>query len=101
MTNLLAGDNVLAAELHVMDPTPQHVAFGCSVGYVRALVSETMLRVNRSNGVTRISWDGRGFTLQECDVLPNEDLWTDVPGPVRTSPYSVTNNGISKFYRLR
>ena len=68
---------------------------------VRALVSETKLRVGRSNNVTTISWDGSGFTLQRANSLAATNFWSDLPGPIKSSPYSVTNPPASAFYRLR
>jgi hypothetical protein len=43
-------------------------------------------------------WNGEGFTLQQTAAL--SDAWTDVPGPVTQSPYTISSQG-TKFYRLR
>ena len=101
LTNLLAGtDNVLAAEVHQQAADRSDVVFGSAVGLVRALVSETGLRINRSGNVMTIAWDGAGFTLQRANSLAGSS-WGDLPGPVKAGPYSVTNPPASTFYRLR
>ena len=101
MTNLLAGaDNVLAAEVHQHASTSSDIVFGSAVGLVRALASETKLQINRSGDVATIAWDGAGFTLQQSTSI-GTNSWSDVPGPVKTSPYSVTNPPAASFYRLR
>ena len=48
-------------------------------------------------------WNGTGFTLQQAsDLILNGAGWSDVPGPVTRSPYSLTNaNPGTLFYRLR
>ena len=71
------------------------------MGLVRALVSETPLRVNLSNNVATVLWDGAGFTLQQANLLAGTNAWSDVAGPVKTSPYSMTNPPANTFYRLR
>jgi len=103
LTNLLAhADNVLAAEVHQANPGGSDVVFGSAVGLVRALVSETKLRVDRSGSVTTISWDGTGFTLQAAtNSLGASNSWQDVAGPIKASPYWATNQTVTTFYRLR
>jgi hypothetical protein len=102
MTNMLSGvDNVLAAEVHQRSYDSSDIVFGSAMGLVRALVSETKLRVASSNSVTKVSWDGVGFTLQQANDLRGGNSWADVPGPITTSPYSVTNPPTTTFFRLR
>ena len=102
LTNLIAGaDNVLAAEVHQHSTTSSDIVFGSTVGLVRALVTETPLRVDFSNNVATVSWDGAGFTLQQASLLAGTNTWSDVAGPVKTSPYSITNAPANTFYRLR
>jgi hypothetical protein len=99
-SNVLPGeDNLLAVEVHQRNPNGADIVFGSAVGFVRALVSETRLRVQLSGNVATISWDGSGFILQQASALPGG--WDDVIGPVKSSPYSVTNPATTTFYRLR
>ncbi len=102
LTNLIVnGDNVLAAEVHQHTGVSSDIVFGSSVGLVRALARESSLRVARTNDTVCISWDGENLTLQEVAPLQGTNSWTDVSGPIRSSPYCVTNAGSSRFYRLR
>src|SRR5207302_8275820 len=94
-------DNVLAVEVHQRNPSGSDIVFGSAVGIVRALASETKLHIDRSNEVATVSWDGLNFTLQQSGDLTSTNSWNDVAGPVKTSPYSVTNPPGTKFYRLR
>ena len=101
MTNLVVGDNVLAAEVHQYTATNSDVVFGTAVGLVRALAAETKLRVSSAEGAVGIAWDGLNFVLQQSPKLGPTNAWTDVSGPVRFSPYTLTNPAGSVFFRLR
>jgi hypothetical protein len=101
MTNLVVGTNVLAAEVHQVSTGSSDITFGSAVILVRSLVTETKLRSTLSGRRVCISWDGLGFTLQQAHDVNNPAAWTDVPGPVTTSPYCVTNPPGVTFYRLR
>jgi hypothetical protein len=77
------------------------ITFGSAMALVRSLVSETKVRITRTNNVVCFAWDGAGFTLQRAQDLMNTASWSDVPGPVKTSPYCLTNPATTTFYRLR
>jgi hypothetical protein len=101
LTNLHAGDNLFAAEVHQYPTGTNDVVFGLSVGYARALAAETKLRVNWTGDRVVLGWDGPNFVLQQCLDLGATNGWTDVPGPIRASPYTLTNPSARGFYRLR
>ena len=105
MTNVAtSGVNALAVEVHQRSADSTDIVFGSTLGLVRAVASEVALRVTTSNGVTQISWPGAYLTLQHCTNLTNlsgTNGWVDVPGPVRSSPYYLTNPVGATFYRLR
>jgi hypothetical protein len=101
MTNLVVGTNCLAVEVHNVFPSSPDIVFGSSVGLVRMPLSEARLRIAYSNQVACVSWPGTGFTLQQAHELNSADSWSDVPGSVGISPYSVTNPAVTTFYRLR
>lgn len=101
MTNLVVGDNVLAAEVHQHDGISSDIVFGAAVSLVRAAAGETRLRISRTNGFPCISWDGESLILQQASFLTGSNVWSDVPGPVRSSPYCITNPVSTTFYRLR
>ena len=101
MQSIVIGDNVLAVEVHNVSGTSSDITFGSSVGLVRALVTEARLRVQQLNDVICVSWDGTGFTLQQSQQIEQINSWTDVPGPVQTSPYCIGHPSATTFYRLR
>jgi hypothetical protein len=101
LTNFIAGsDNVLAAEVHQHAANSSDIVFGSSFGLVRATANEVKLRVLRNGDSICIDWDGEFLTLQSAS--PGAPMnWSDVPGPVRSHPYCLTNPAASTFYRLR
>ena len=101
LTNLIVGTNLLAVEVHNISSTNLDLTFGSAVGWARALASETKLRIAHSNHVARVAWDGAYLTLQQSGNPASTNSWSDVPGPITTSPYSVTNPAGAIFYRLR
>jgi hypothetical protein len=101
LTNLVAGDNVLAAEVHQFSANDSDVVFGSSMSLVRALAAETPLTIARSGNQVCLSWGAQFLTLQQASSLAGSNAWADVPGPVKTSPYCVTNPAGTVFYRLR
>jgi hypothetical protein len=103
LTNIVDGDNVLAAEVHQFQSPDTDVVFGSSVGLVRALASETKVSVERNGNVLKVSWTGSGLTLQAAGTLSSSNtFWVDLIGPVKTSPYYLTNfPGSRRFFRLR
>ncbi len=102
MSNLVfGGDNIIAAEVHQHAANSSDIVFGASFGFVRARADETKLRVTRNANTVCIEWDGEFLTLQKANAPGNSGAWSDVPGPVRSSPYCITNPAGSVFYRLR
>jgi hypothetical protein len=100
MTNLVAGENVLSVEVHQFGDASTDIVFGSEVSLVRALASETRLRIARTDDAVCLSWDGAFLTLQQA-APENPGAWTDVVGTVRSRPYCITNPAGSVFYRLR
>jgi len=102
MTNLVVGDNVLAAEVHQQSGGSSDIVFGTAVSLVRATAGETRLRISTTNSAPCVSWDGEFLTLQHASVLSGgSNVWSDVPGPIRSSPHCITNPPSTTFYRLR
>jgi hypothetical protein len=101
LTNLVTGDNVFAAEVHQFATNDTDVVFGSTVGLVRALVTEIKLQITRSTNVICVSWPGSEFTLQQAHSLGGSNDWSDVSGPIKSSPYCATNPPITTYYRLR
>src|SRR6266581_1227701 len=88
LTNVIFGDNVLAAEIHQFGTSD--IVFGSALTYTRPTVFTPTLHILLSgSGATaaaKISWDGTGFTLQQASVPAA--AWLDVPGSVTNSPYA-------------
>ena len=101
LTNLVVGTNLLAVELHNVSTFSLDATFGSSVGWVRALASETALRLSYSGTNLCVSWDASYLTLQQSSDPAVPLSWADVPGPVKTSPYCLTNLTGLRFFRLR
>lgn len=98
-TNLISGDNVLAAELHQAASTSNDAVFGAALSYSSVEVNPPTLNILREGATTTIYWNTSGFTLQYADDPAGP--WTDVPGPVTTSTYVLTSPPGMKFYQLR
>jgi hypothetical protein len=98
LTNLVVGDNVLAAEVHNYSVGSPDITFGTSLGLVVPYSLSPLLSVGYSNGTVTLSWSGSGFTLQQAGTPAG--AWTNTPGPVITSPYTPTIQGPALFYRL-
>ena len=102
VTNLITGTNILAVEVHQYVTTSPDIVFGSSLTANFTYSTIPKLNIMRAGNVTTLSWIGTAYTLQQCPQmsLPT-NVWTDVPGPVITSPFSITNSPATKFYRLR
>jgi hypothetical protein len=102
VTNLMRGDNVLAAEVHQYIPSSMDITFGSALGYARPSAGPPppKLTIVLSGGNAIISWTGGGVTLQQSGVPAGS--WADITGSVTNSPYLVTPlPGAARFYRLR
>ena len=101
MTNLVAGDNVLAAEVHNYNPGSPDITFGVALGYTEPYAVSPRLDMALSNGGSALSWSRGGFTLESASQLTGP--WTPVSGPsgpVVSSPFTVTNTGPARYFRL-
>jgi len=98
MTNLVAGENVLAAEVHNYLPNGRDITFGMTLVEVRPDLSSPTISITQDNGVVTLNWTGSGFTLQEAADI--DAAWTNVPGPVVSGPLTITNSAGDRFFRL-
>lgn len=98
LANLVQGDNVLAVEVHNYGTlTSGDIVFGSSLTqYTPATVAPQLNAWTESGGST-LFWNGEGFTLQQSTNLMD---WSDVPGPVTTSPYAVPQAS-ALYFRLK
>jgi len=99
LTNAVVGDNVLAVEVHNYNTKSADITFGSALYYSVPYTLRPTLNVsNPVPGMTTLSWTRGGFTLQQAPTPSGP--WTDVSGPVVSSPYSTGNSGTAVFYRL-
>lgn len=98
-TNLLAGDNVLAVEVHNYNVRSPDITFGAALLVREPLLTSPELAVSFSQGTITLNWSRGGFVLQQADSPLGP--WSDVPGPVVSSPYTSSLSGVARYYRLR
>jgi hypothetical protein len=98
MTNLVSGDNVLAAEVHNYSAGSPDITFGVSLAYALPYESPPPLTIQASNSLMTLSWSRGGFTLQQASSAGGP--WANVPGPIITSPFTTTNTGTCQYFRL-
>ena len=98
-TNLVAGDNVLAVEVHNYNPASEDITFGLTAIVTERISAPPKLLLSSTNGVPIVDWSAGGFVLQQSFAV--DGPWTNTPGPVIVGPYSPTNMAPPKlFYRL-
>jgi hypothetical protein len=97
-TNLLVGDNVLAAEVHNYNAASPDITFGLALSYSLPYSPPPQLNIQQSNGSLTVSWSRGGFTLQQASSPAGP--WANLPGPVVSSPYTITNSGSVQYFRL-
>lgn len=95
---LVSGDNVLAVEVHNYNLRSADITFGLSLVIGNAISVPARLEIREEASSTTLAWERGGFVLQQAASA--EGPWTDVPGPVITSPHTVTASGTPQFFRL-
>jgi len=98
-SNLLEGDNILAVEVHNYNAGSPDITFGLVANYTVPYVPQPTLILTSSDDMVTLSWNRGGFTLQQADAPGG--VWTDVPGPVTTSPFTTNVSNEVLFFRLR
>lgn len=96
---LIAGDNVLAVEVHNYNLLSPDVTFGLTLATIEPASVPALLAITNRERQTTLSWTRGGFVLQQADSLKGN--WTDVEGPVVSSPYVATESNSTRYYRLR
>jgi hypothetical protein len=99
LTNLVQGDNVLAVEVHNFNAGSPDITFGMSLAITRPYDLGAQLSIISSNGTPVLSWTRGGFTLQQASSPAGP--WTDVPGPVVSSPFIPFVKSSSLYFRLK
>ena len=104
LTNLVAGDNVIAVEVHETGTANSDVTFGASFFvYVPSVVypgtPRPALLISRNGSEVTVSWPGTGFTLESSDALGSSAVWSPLTN--QTNSYRSFPSGSQQFYRLR
>jgi hypothetical protein len=99
MTNLVAGDNVLAVEVHNYNARSPDTTFGMSMFYTQPRIESPRLTIVVSLSAVSLSWSAAGFTLQQANFPSGP--WTDSAGPITVSPCRIPISGSAQYYRLR
>jgi hypothetical protein len=99
LTNLVQGDNVLAVEVHNYSAGSPDITFAMSLAITQPYVSGAQLSITASNGTPVLSWTRGGFILQQASNPAGP--WTDVPGPVVSSPYVTSVSSSPCYFRLK
>lgn len=97
-TNLVVGDNVLAVEAHNYNTASPDITFGMALSYSLPYSPPPQLSIQQSNSALAVIWRRGGFTLQQASSP--DGPWANVPGPVVSSPYTITNSGSVLYFRL-
>ena len=100
ITNLVAGKNVLAIEVHNSGGSSSDIVFGAELTATVPLGTppggQPVLTITRSGTGLQISWT-EGGTLQSSDTVTTG--WVDMPG---NSPQTIAPGTTgAKFYRVR
>jgi hypothetical protein len=100
VTNLVAGDNVMAVEVHNLTQGSPDIVFGTALILGRPAMSAPRLNIFYSENVATLYWNGEGFRLQQIsDFSAGATNWVDVAAQA-ISPVVITNAGTA-FYQLR
>jgi len=99
LTNLVAGENVLAVEVHNYNPRSPDITFGTSLAIAQSRPPAPVLTVTLVGWTPTLSWDRIGFILQQAEDPAGP--WADVPGPVFLSPYALPGLQAVEYFRLR
>jgi hypothetical protein len=97
VTNLVQGENVMAASAHNL-ASGNDLVFGCALLKNTTRTGAPTLQYEPMGDVLMLFWNGEGYVLQESTDLGSSANWTDQPSA--TNPFYVTN-GVASFYRLR
>jgi hypothetical protein len=104
LTGLVAGNNLLAIELHQNSATSSDAVLSvqllAQVGEVPDLGPELKISRNAETGQITVSWTGAG-TLQQATSLGASTEWTDVPGNPNPYVFTPGAGNETRFFSLR
>ena len=97
LSHLVAGDNVLAVDVHNYNIASPDMTFGVALDLILPQVREASLAISSAASEVTIAWQASGFILQEA-ASPSGP-WIDVAGAA--SPFKTSAAMGEKYYRLR
>ncbi|HUR44876.1 MAG TPA: Ig-like domain-containing protein, partial [Candidatus Saccharimonadales bacterium] len=96
---LVAGDNLIAVEIHQDSLTSSDISFDLMLWATEAAAPRLFISSNGSS--VDVTWAGTGFTLQQNSDLGNPALWQAVSGnPQNTYHFTPASNEPVRFFRL-
>lgn len=99
LKTLVAGDNVLAVEVHNYNLRSADITFGLALNRIEPLDrAAPRLDIRSSSESITLSWDGVGFVLQSANSAAGP--WTDLEAATE-SPVKLQALQSSQYYRLR
>jgi hypothetical protein len=101
LTNrLIKGANVLGVEVHNLSAASPDITFGLALSANVPYSLKPKLTVAGTNKTIVLNWAQGGYTLQQANKLTGP--WTNVSGPVISSPFTITNSATTNnwFFRL-
>ena len=103
-SQLVNGNNVIAAEVHQVGAGSSDITWGCRITTLQTTppVIQPVLTIVPSGANVIITWTPGSGTLQYKDNLTDAS-WTDVPGGPHSAggPVTVPANQAHRFYSLR
>ncbi len=96
--NLVAGDNVLAVEVHNYSALSPDITFGSALFFNEPLDASPELSLAAAPGTLTLNWTRGGFSLQSAPSPTGP--WADVPGPVVIGPFTTATSNAAQYYRL-
>jgi hypothetical protein len=103
LTGLVAGNNLLALELHQNSATSSDAVLSVQLlGEIGegGIHGDPRLQISRdlTTGEITVSWSGPGVLQQSSELLSSGTPWTDVPG--NPNPHTFMPTGEKRFFRL-
>jgi len=95
---LIAGENLLAVEVHNYDPHSPDATFGLSLVVGEAQSPPAALQVESGPEGPVLAWARGGFLLEQASSPAGP--WAAVDGPVIMSPYPIPDSLGPIYYRL-
>jgi len=100
-TNLVVGDNVLAASAHQFNLTSSDLTFGVEASVLEITPPISISIVLNVDGSVTLTWAGGGSLISSADVTAPRATWPVVGGA--TSPHTIPAGSLAahRFYSVR